>query len=242
MLQHIKAWLRLVAIRRLGLERPMNHATWSYAQEGEDILLNRILRKQLHRPGVYVDVGCNHPWKYSNTALLYLNGWSGTVIDPNPSFANLFTKERPRDRFVNLGVSSLPATLDYFKFEQDLFNTFSAKKAQQVIDEGHQESFHVVTIEVEPLPTILERVWPGGRTLDLLSIDAEGFDLRVIESHDFNRFPCRILLVEVGSVLLRNAAEEELCRMIEGKGFQMISKIWKSAMFVHKSAMPQLLS
>ena len=37
-----------------------------YAQFGEDIILNELLRPEV-RDGFYVDVGCYHPKKHSNT-------------------------------------------------------------------------------------------------------------------------------------------------------------------------------
>ena len=39
-----------------------------------------ILSEQ-HVDGFYVDVGCFHPKKHSNTYLLYKRGWSGINID-----------------------------------------------------------------------------------------------------------------------------------------------------------------
>ena len=49
----------------------------SFSQEGEDKILSQMLPKK----GTYLDIGCSHPIKGSNTFLLYLFGWSGTCID-----------------------------------------------------------------------------------------------------------------------------------------------------------------
>ena len=50
-----------------------------YSQFGEDTILRELLGKK--RGGVYVDVGCYHPRKFSNTYLLHRRGWSGVNID-----------------------------------------------------------------------------------------------------------------------------------------------------------------
>ena len=54
------------------------YAQRSYAQEGEDLLLERILGKQ--GKGFYVDVGAHHPVRFSNTFLFYKRGWRGINI------------------------------------------------------------------------------------------------------------------------------------------------------------------
>ena len=41
-----------------------------YSQFGEDKVLNEILKININK-GFYVDVGCYHPKKHSNTYLLY---------------------------------------------------------------------------------------------------------------------------------------------------------------------------
>lgn len=41
----------------------------------------------LPETGVYVDAGCAHPWKYSQTAFLRNRGWTGLAIDGNPAYA-----------------------------------------------------------------------------------------------------------------------------------------------------------
>ena len=54
----------------------------SYSQEGEDLILQRILPQE--QVGFYIDVGAHHPFWYSNTALLYEKNWRGMNIDPSP--------------------------------------------------------------------------------------------------------------------------------------------------------------
>jgi FkbM family methyltransferase len=73
-------------------------ARLSYAQEGEDVLLDRLLAKQTD--GFYVDVGAHHPKRFSNTHYFYMRGWSGINIEPNPVVVGSFRQMRRRD--INL--------------------------------------------------------------------------------------------------------------------------------------------
>ena len=52
----------------------------SYSQFEEDLVIKEIFGNFV---GKYVDIGCFHPVKYNNTALLHKNGWTGTNIDLN---------------------------------------------------------------------------------------------------------------------------------------------------------------
>jgi hypothetical protein len=55
--------------------------TVSYAQNYEDILLGRALRKS---EGFYIDVGANHPVFHSVTKLFHDRGWRGINVEPSP--------------------------------------------------------------------------------------------------------------------------------------------------------------
>ncbi len=74
----------------------------SYSQNGEDRILARIYERQ--RYGFYVDIGAHHPFRFSNTYLLYKRGWNGINIDAMPKSMELFNKYRNRDINIECGV------------------------------------------------------------------------------------------------------------------------------------------
>src|SRR5260221_14369049 len=65
--------------------------------------------------GFYVDVGCFHPIKWSNTYMFYLDHWRGICIDPNSDFVPLWSHFRPHDRFLNIGISETQGEVSYIK-------------------------------------------------------------------------------------------------------------------------------
>ena len=77
-----------------------------YSQFGEDMLVEHLFPTLAN--GRYLDVGCYHPYKFSNTAKLYARGWSGVNIDANPKTINLFKAERPSDINLNVIVGNGP--------------------------------------------------------------------------------------------------------------------------------------
>ena len=77
----------------------------SYSQEGEDLILDRLLRRKPR--GYYVDVGAFHPKKFSNTHLFYRRGWSGINIDATPGSMDEFRRVRPRDTNLEIAISDV---------------------------------------------------------------------------------------------------------------------------------------
>ena len=76
----------------------------SYSQDQEDLFINDYF-KNLDN-GFYLDIGCYHPIKYSNTALLHNRGWQGINIDMNQTSIDLFNILRKKDKNICAAISS----------------------------------------------------------------------------------------------------------------------------------------
>lgn len=179
---------RLRELARGALPTLKNARTISFSQYGEDVLVHN-LRPARH--GTYVDVGAFHPWRYSNTYKLYLRGWSGLTIEPNPDVAALFQQVRPRDIHLTQGISAAPSSLTYYKFHAPEFNSFDRAHAER-IQEGVADTIPIVC---RPLQDAIDRHLPD-RHVDLLSIDCEGLDLTVLQSLDWSATRPTAIIVE----------------------------------------------
>ena len=96
-----------------------------YGIEAEDILIFGLCKNFAlkGRPvGRYVDIGAFHPIQYSNTYLLYENGWSGVCVEPNPDLADQFVIARPRDIIINRAIAHDSDTVNYHQFDDALLN------------------------------------------------------------------------------------------------------------------------
>ena len=134
--------------------------------------------------GTHVDVGANNPIGGSNTFGLYLRGWRGLAIDPNPTFAAAYEHYRTQDLFLAEGVSQVAGRLTYHQFEHDADNTFDRQRVGELIADGNAVT-STSEVRCRPLAdTIAEHL--GDRQIDLLNIDCEGMDLEVISSIDFD--------------------------------------------------------
>ena len=67
-----------------------------YSQFGEDKILSELIPTNFNN-GFYVDVGCFHPKKHSNTYMLFKRGWKGINIDMEKDKIETFDLARPLD-------------------------------------------------------------------------------------------------------------------------------------------------
>src|SRR5690554_3555159 len=180
------------------------YSTKTFSQEGEDILLRRIFGEK--RNGFYVDIGAHHPFRFSNTKLLYDRGWRGINIEPNPDMFSLFERYRQRDINLPMGVGRESGALTYYRFRHPALNTFVQDVAEKrnSLPEAKEE------IVVRPLRDILDEHLPHSISIDLLTIDAEGMDLEILESNDWEKYKPEWILAEIDVKSLKEALQDPI--------------------------------
>jgi predicted transport protein len=168
----------------------------SYSGEGEDMILRKIFYKK--EKGFYVDVGAYHPKKSSNTYFFYKKGWRGINIDAMPGSMRLFNQLRRRDINLEIPIGKDGEEVRYYEFEDKAINGFESdnliakdpSKPQNKLKKIHQ-------LKTQSLNSILEVYLPKGQTIDFLSIDVEGQELRILETLEFEKFTPKWILAEV---------------------------------------------
>jgi FkbM family methyltransferase len=158
---------------------------------GEDLLLARQFI--LPERGFFVDVGAHDPIRASNTFRLYLKGWVGLSVEPNPDLARKHERVRPECIIVNCGVGGEVGTLQYNRFDNDQYNTFSPEMTARAIERGAIWQDRI-SVPVKPLSQILKEA--KATTVDVVSIDAEGLDFAVLKTLDFTCWRPRVILIE----------------------------------------------
>lgn len=187
----------------------------SFAQYQEDLILDAILRKEL---GFYVDIGANDPKKFSNTLRFYRRGWSGINIEPQPDKIVLFEKMRNRDINLNIGIGTEIGQLDFYRLEIDTLSTFDKKTAINHCSRFKTQIKEVSNVEVWPLKEVLNKYLPNNQSIDFLSIDTEGFDLKVLKSNDWDLYRPKIVLIEVGK------EGHEIVSFLRNKNYELVYK------------------
>lgn len=165
----------------------------SYSQCGEDLLVNFVL-ELIHgsRPKKYLDVGANHPFHLSNTALLYAKGGAGILVEPDPYFAKLLRNKRPRDTVLQNGVHfSGEERADFFVMDSPTLNTFSHQEMGRYVAMGHQLN-NTFPVELKNINSILEMAGE----IDFMNLDIEGLDKSILEMIDWKKYRPTCICVE----------------------------------------------
>lgn len=166
----------------------------SFSQEGEDLLVHRIFGDKA--TGFYVDVGAHHPVRFSNTYYFYKRGWRGINIEPNLTGIRLFKRYRPRDINLALGISNEPGELIYWMFDEPALNSFDKELTEKRLAETEYRLIGTKQIKVVRLESVLAEYVQPDVQIDFMTIDAEGHDLSVLRSNNWERFRPKWLLVE----------------------------------------------
>jgi FkbM family methyltransferase len=210
---------------------PVFWPTLSFAQEGEDLVLKRLF--DVRKTGFYVEVGCHHPFRFSNTYLFYRRGWRGICIDPLPGTVRRFNRWRPRDIAVELGVTFQPSTLTYFMFNEPAVNTFDPNIAGKMEAQGIYKIVERRKIQTEPLSRIIERYLPSSvERIDFLSVDVEGLDVEVLRSNDWQRFSPEVVIAECLNSDLFFVQDNSAVRFMGDVGYRPYAKTGHSVVFV----------
>jgi len=208
-------------------------ATRSYAQEGEDMVLRRLFEGE--PAGSYVDVGAHHPQRFSNTWHFYERGWRGVNIEPSPEMVALLRAVRPRDTNVEAGVSDQPGTRTYFLFSDPALNTFDEGLARE--REALPE-YRLVSTTVVPLRTlaeILSEHLEPGFPISFLTVDVEGYDLRVLRSNDWTRFRPRYVLAEALGTSFVDVVSHPQSRFLAEMGYEPVAKTVNTVFYADAS-------
>lgn len=166
----------------------------SYAQSGEDLIIQRFLNAFNIPKPFYVDIGANHPTILNNTYLFYKKGGSGICVEPNLKLYHKFKHARPKDNSLNIGIGAKKDILKFYVFKEDVLSTFSGEVAKKYKKMGH-ELTTTQNIHVYPLSEVLN-THAKDRSIDLLCIDTEGFDFEVLKSNDWDKFRPKLILME----------------------------------------------
>jgi len=167
----------------------------SFSQEGEDLIVLEFLKRIKSHNGFYVDVGAHHPFRFSNTALLYQKGWRGINIEADPDLLRAFKRYRPDDKNINVGISSHENTFKFFRFRDKAWNTFSEERALFVEDKLDEKS-EVLYLKTTSLNGILSNNLNIFKGISILNIDIEGLDEIVLTSLDLEKYKFSIILIE----------------------------------------------
>ena len=210
----------------------------SYSQGSMDLILNHIFKDK--KDGFYIDVGCQHPIKNNNTYLLFKKGWTGINIDLDNVNIDLFNFFRPKDNNINSAISNKVEKVKLFYYHQKSpINTLDEKislKQQAKIEK-------IIDIQTNTLENILDNY--SIKTIDLLTIDVEGFELKVLNGLNFDKYKPSVIIVEFLDLEankweipynnLDNVLKSEIYSFLINKNYKLVNWVNGDLVFSQKN-------
>jgi FkbM family methyltransferase len=198
-----------------------------YSQFGEDKILSELFDKSITK-GIYVDVGCFHPIKHSNTYLLYKRGWRGINIDIEKMKINVFNLARPNDLNILAAVSNKSEKAYVYKTQEygvgSTLNKEIINKDNNII-----EKFSITT---KTLNSIIDNSIYKNKQIDLLNIDAEGNDFNVLLSINLDRYNPKVITIESHLKDINLILKSDIYKYLINKNFILRSWNFYSLIFV----------
>lgn len=115
--------------------------------------------------GIYVDAGCAHPWRYSQTAFLRNRGWTGLAIDGDPAYAPEW-EGITNAKFVNAVLSDKPT------------ERFLIEPTNALVSRVHEEGHETLAFTLDEIT-----LQNGIHICGFLAIDIEGSEVPVLQDY-----------------------------------------------------------
>ena len=172
----------------------------SYSQFNEDVFLKEYFKNK--KKGFFIDIGCHHPFKANNTFLLYKSGWSGINIDLNKISIDLFNVARSRDINICAAISNKEGTIEYYLPNNNPLSSEITidKNFSKVLTDIHGNEYQTLKTKSITWQSIEKQYSSLLESVDILKIDIEGSDLKVIKTIDLNKLNPKLLMIEASTI------------------------------------------
>jgi len=140
----------------------------------KNLICQSFLKQCKGLMGYHIDIGTHHPYLFSNKNQSSPKGWQRIAIEPAANAASLIRLFSCEDR-------------------KDL-----NKQKQQGPGPCVFPIIKTINFIKTPLTEILDNNLPAGQTLEFLSVDVEGLNLRTLTSNNWNKYRPMCVIVKSG--------------------------------------------
>lgn len=162
------------------------------SQHGEYSVLRRMVTPST--PRIVVEVGANNGLRHSNSYPFIRRGWTGILVEPNPSvFRELQERYRNNERVhtINSACGRTPDRLTLHLGRDGDFGEFATLLPSASGAPGRL----TFEVQVRTLTDVLAEVQCPSK-FGILSVDTEGFDYQVLLGLDFQIFSPQFIITE----------------------------------------------
>ena len=159
----------------------------AYSHWGIDLIITKLLNSK--NKGIYIDVGCHHPFLNNHSYLLYKSGWEGINIDVDYNSIDMFNFFRKSDVNIQTAVTD-------HKGEVDLFFYHNRAAKNTISKEFGSDAKEQKKINSDTLNNIIENSKFKNSKIDFVSIDVEGNEINVLNGFNLKKYKPKLILLE----------------------------------------------
>jgi len=157
-----------------------------YGQNKEDEILSAYFPNIIK--GKYIDIGCAGI-DLSNTYFFYKQGWRGIIIDPGLEYREGFKDTRPEDIFLPIAITDYEGEIEMCDAATVGSWLGDKYKYEELLDKK------LYMVKCTTISSLLDW-YPEYRIIDLLNIDIETNEDKVLSKCDFNIFKPSVICIE----------------------------------------------
>jgi len=211
-------------------------AIQSFSGSGEDLIIFDILKKLKKKAICYIDIGSHDPIYGNNTYLLYRNGGSGILVEPNKHLCNKTKLKRSRDKCLNLGVGGSDGEADFYFFDRDTRSTFS-KEESIAWEKLSGQKAKIEKKKLLSLDSIIKML--NGKNPDLVSIDTEGLEIDILSKYSWFKKPAIFCIENSASSGIRK--DNQIVSIMKKQGYVEVAKTFANSIFIRDEEYKNLI-
>lgn len=207
------------------------------SQNGEDHLLLAAFSEQSR--GFFIDVGAFDGVHLSNTHALERAGWRGYCIEPVPWVYKLLSRNRPKSICINAasgqGRAEAMMTIEPTGLLGSLRDEDSVREAYRAAAQRRglpDQPLKQLRVPVHSLDDLIRKHAPGP-TIDLVSIDVEGFEMSVLSGFDIAFHKPRVIIVEAND----DGSRHMLLKYLTERGYSYCRTLGNNLFFAYEAAL-----
>jgi FkbM family methyltransferase len=206
--------------------------TGFYSQMGQDSFIYSEFYHHIKKSGfpkTFLDIGCNHPVKFSNSLFFEeMLNFKVIGVDPLPGYVEDWKRLRPSAAIHSLALGNensemrlqVPDTAsmhDTGSHPIDMFSTLD--KENNLLKNG---KWAELTVPVKRTQDFLDEIKVS--EIGVMSIDVEGFEMNVLRGLDFAKTKVYIAIIENNSK--SRFGSDDIRKYMSQNGFSFYARFW----------------
>ena len=213
----------------------MNEQIKSYSQYSQDLVVLKLL--EFKQNGYFLDIGCSHPIKFSNTYALEKNyNWNGLCVDA-VDHTELYTKER-KCIFENAAIHTHTGFTD-FRLTNGIDDHFMLSSIIDDLVEPvnlNTRNSEIIKSKCITFKDLLIK-YNAPKSIDYMSVDVEGAEFLILNSFPFDEYIVSVITFEaaISCTSFHKEKTKKIERLLKQHGYFFVKSLGHDFLFIHKS-------